>query len=161
MPESHPETTFLLSHCSAIHYSLLIHMVGNGSLASHSQSSCRKEEEGKQDAFKMWPGSCTHHMDVMSSHWPLLSHMTTLTCKGGLQLDCHGSRLNSRKKRREEYLVIFLYFVFFRAAPAAYGGPQARGLIGTTAAGLRHSHSHARSKPHLWPTPELMAIPDL
>ena len=34
----------------------------------------------------------------------------------------------------------------FRAAPAAYGGSQARGQIRATAAGLRHSHSNARSK---------------
>jgi len=31
----------------------------------------------------------------------------------------------------------------------ACGGSQARGLIGAVAAGLRHSHSNARSKPHL------------
>ena len=53
-------------------------------------------------------------------------------------------------------------FCLFRAAPMAYGGFQARGLIGAVAvaAGLRHSHSNARSKPHLWPTPQLMAMPD-
>ena len=35
----------------------------------------------------------------------------------------------------------------------AHGVSQARGLIGTTAAGLRHRNSHARSKPRLQPTP--------
>ena len=35
------------------------------------------------------------------------------------------------------------------AAPAAYGGSQARGLY--------HSHSNARSKPRLRPTPQLTA----
>ena len=56
----------------------------------------------------------------------------------------------------------FLVFVFllFRAAPTACGGSQARGLIGAVAAGLRHSHSNARSKPHLQPTPQLTATPD-
>ena len=32
-------------------------------------------------------------------------------------------------------------FGLFRATPAAYGSSQARGLIGTTAASLHHSHS--------------------
>ena len=31
----------------------------------------------------------------------------------------------------------------------AYGSSQARGQIGATAAGLHHSHSNARSEPHL------------
>ena len=34
---------------------------------------------------------------------------------------------------------IFCLFVFSGAAPVAYGGSQARGLIGAVAAGLRHS----------------------
>ena len=51
-------------------------------------------------------------------------------------------------------------FLLFRAAPAAYGGSQARGPIGTTAAGLHHSHRNMGSKPRLQPTPQLMATPD-
>ena len=45
----------------------------------------------------------------------------------------------------------FFFFVFclFRAALAAYGGSQARGPIGATAAGLPHSHSNTGSEPHL------------
>ena len=41
----------------------------------------------------------------------------------------------------------FFLFVFclFRAAPAAYGGSQARGSVGATAAGLHPSHSNAGS----------------
>ena len=46
----------------------------------------------------------------------------------------------------------FLNFIFvfclFRAAPVAYGGSQARGLIGAIAASLHHSHSSARSLTH-------------
>ena len=42
----------------------------------------------------------------------------------------------------------------------AYGGSQARGLIATAAAGLRHCHSNARSKPRLRPTPQPTAMPD-
>ena len=36
----------------------------------------------------------------------------------------------------------------FRAAPAAYGGSQARGQIGAVAAHLHHSHSSASSLTH-------------
>ena len=46
------------------------------------------------------------------------------------------------------------------AAPAAYGGSQARGLIGAVATGLHQSHSNAGSKPRLQPTPQLTATPD-
>ena len=55
------------------------------------------------------------------------------------------------------YKSVFCFFfclLFFRAAPAAYGGSQARGPIGSTAASLCQSHSNARSKQHLQPTPQ-------
>ena len=58
---------------------------------------------------------------------------------------------------------LFFFFFFFgllRATPVAYGGSQARGLIGAVAASLRHSHSNARSEPRLQPTLQLMATPD-
>ena len=42
--------------------------------------------------------------------------------------------------------VCFLAFCLFRAAPAAYGGSQARGGIGATAASLHHSHNNASSE---------------
>ena len=55
----------------------------------------------------------------------------------------------------------FLFFSFFRAAPAAYGGSQARGQIGALAVGHSHSHSNMESKPCLQPTPQLTATADL
>ena len=60
-------------------------------------------------------------------------------------------------------LFFFLFFFFpclFKAAPAACGGSQARGLIRAVAAGLYHSHNNARSEPHLRPTPQLTVPPD-
>ena len=54
----------------------------------------------------------------------------------------------------------FFFFLLFRAVPAAYGGSQARGLIGVTAAGLHHSHSNSGYELCLPPTPQLMATPD-
>ena len=46
------------------------------------------------------------------------------------------------------YFVLVL-FCFFRAAPVAYGSFQARGRIRAAGAGLHHSHSNAKPKPHL------------
>ena len=40
---------------------------------------------------------------------------------------------------------LLLLFLLFKAAPMAYGGSQARGPIGATAASLHHSHSNTRS----------------
>ena len=53
----------------------------------------------------------------------------------------------------------FLPF-FFRATPAAYGSSWVRGQIGAAAASLCHSHSNARSEPHLQTLTQLVATPD-
>ena len=53
-----------------------------------------------------------------------------------------------------------LFFAISWAAIVAYGGSQARGLIGAVAAGLRQSHSNMGSEPHLQPTPQLTATLD-
>ena len=61
-------------------------------------------------------------------------------------------------------LSLSLFFSLFRATlVAAYMTPssQARCQIRDTAAGLRCSHSNTGSKPHLWPTSQLMAMLDL
>ena len=69
---------------------------------------------------------------------------------------------------------VFCFFVFLSfvvvvvvavvaiswAAPAAYGGSQARGLIGAVVPSLRQSHSNAGCEPSLQPTPQLTATPD-
>ena len=47
---------------------------------------------------------------------------------------CTGDR-----KRSGEMRVLFFFFLLFRAAPAAYGGYQARGQIGAGATSLHHS----------------------
>ena len=51
---------------------------------------------------------------------------------------------------------IYLFSFFFRAKPMAYRSSQAKGQIGTAAAGLHHGHSNTSSKPHLPPTPQLL-----
>jgi len=52
------------------------------------------------------------------------------------------------------------FFAFCSAAFEAYGGSQARALIGAITAGLHHSHSNTGSKPHLQAAPQFMAAPD-
>ena len=42
--------------------------------------------------------------------------------------------------------LIYLFIVFSRAVPTAYGGSQARGLIGAIATGLHQSHSNVGSE---------------
>ena len=70
--------------------------------------------------------------------------------------------------------LFFYFFIFFClfvvivvvvvaiswAAPTAYGGSQARGLIGAVATSLRQSHSNAGSKPNLQPTLQFTPMPD-
>ena len=64
------------------------------------------------------------------------------------------------QKKLSFKIFFFCLFVFFRAASAAYGSSQARRRIQAVAASLHHSHSNARSKPYLQPTPQLTAMPD-
>ena len=58
------------------------------------------------------------------------------------------------------FFLAFWLFGFYGCTCGIRGGSQARGPIRAVAAGLYHSHSNARSEPHLWPTPQLMAMPD-
>lgn len=57
-------------------------------------------------------------------------------------------------------LSLFFFFWLLRAALAAYGGSQARDIIGATAAGLHYNHSNARSEPCLQPILQLTTTPD-
>ena len=56
--------------------------------------------------------------------------------------------------------IFFCLFAFSTAAPTTYGGFQAKGPVGAVATSIHQSHSNAESKPHLQPTPQLMATPD-
>ena len=61
-----------------------------------------------------------------------------------------------------QYFILFdfLIFYFFEGCTCSIWRFPGYGRIGAAAAGLHHSHSNARSEPHLWPIPQLMAIPD-
>ena len=58
------------------------------------------------------------------------------------------------------YFYFILFFCYFRARPTAYGGSQARGPIGATAASLHNSHSNTGSKPPLRLKPQLTVMTD-
>ena len=74
---------------------------------------------------------------------------------------CVASVLNHEFKYFIDFIILFYFILFhlfylcFRATHATYGGSQARSVIRATAASLCHSHSNARSKPCLWPVPQL------
>ena len=57
-------------------------------------------------------------------------------------------------------LLLLLLFCLFRAALAAYGNSQARGLVGATAASLPYSHSNIGCELRLRPMPQLTAMMD-
>ena len=53
------------------------------------------------------------------------------------------------------FLFFFVFLPFLGLLPMAYGGFQARGLIGAVATGLHYSQSNTRSEPYLQPIPQL------
>ena len=61
-------------------------------------------------------------------------------------------------------LISFFFFICLFAiswaTPAAYGGSQTRGLMGTVATSLHQSHSNAGSELRLQTIPQLKATPD-
>ena len=71
-----------------------------------------------------------------------------------------GKHIHYLPNKKKLFFFFFWLFGFSRAAPVAYGGSQAKGLIGAVAAGLHQSHSNTRSEPSLRPTPQLLATPD-
>ena len=71
-------------------------------------------------------------------------------------------KIKVNRDRNSIFIYLFIYHLFFRAAPTAYGGSQARGPIGAVASGLHHSHSNVGSelRLHLRPIPQITAMPD-
>ena len=66
-------------------------------------------------------------------------------CKWWKKLLFNFPFITHRKSTGFTSFIFFLSFCIFRAAHMAYGGSQARGLIGAVAAGLHHSHSGSDS----------------
>ena len=68
---------------------------------------------------------------------------------------------NNNNKNNHVCVCIYIcLFAFSRAAPMAYGGSPARGLVRAVAASLHQCHSNAGFKPHLQTTPQLTAMFD-
>ena len=78
----------------------------------------------------------------------------------GLSQENASHRIANFHPQRRGFFFVCLFVCLFGAAPVAYGGSQARGLVGAVAAGLHHSHSNARLGPRLQTTPQLMATLD-
>ena len=100
-----------------------------------------------------WGGVCLRHVEVSLSnpcHSSILSH-----CSYNAR-----SLTHCTTRELQDKLLFFLAFCLYRATPSAYGGSQVRGPIRTVAASLCQSHSNARSKLSLSPTPQLTATPD-
>ena len=66
----------------------------------------------------------------------------------------NGNRKQRKIKEKNVSCSLLISLFFLMATPLAYGSSWARGQIGAAAAGLRHSHSHVVSEPHLRPTPQ-------
>ena len=85
--------------------------------------------------------TCTSSMSSKINKFSLLHHKICAPCRKCMLTTTWN------------LLLLLLLFCFFGAALLAYGGSQARGLIGTTAAGLHHNHRNTRFEPCLQPTP--------
>ena len=74
--------------------------------------------------------------------WPAFLGMTWL--RGYV---CFDHSLSSVGEGHVESLLFYVIFLLFRATLTAYGGSQAWGRIGATAAGPCYSHSNAGAEP--------------
>ena len=101
------------------------------------------------ECFLNWTHSCKQHADGKTE--PSVPHLTPKpSTTHSLPLQ---GWLNWPPTPYSSFTPPPFFFVF-RATPATYEGSQARGLIEATATRLHHSHSNARSKQRLWPTPQ-------
>ena len=151
-----------------------IYFVGQAAAAHHIQQPTRETEltEKKKKStslqFTWYPQTQGARSWTVLGLWkeaadPFLQHCAVLQGQTPLL----GVLLVSRWLSRQHVLtsVFFCFFCFFlfafsRAAPTAYGGSQAKGLIGAVATGPHQSHSNAGFEPCLRPTPQLTATSD-
>ena len=105
-----------------------------------------------------WLSSCLEHLWILTEeHLILVAAFIKYICMGRLfQL----LRLSFLSHRMRVMLVRLFVYCFLQPHLKHMEVARARGRTGAAAAGLRHSHSNARSEWCLWPTPQLMAMPD-
>ena len=88
-----------------------------------------------------------------------LGYIFLMSCSSAVQMNYDVSHVIFNFLTFYFFIYLFIYlFCLFRAAPVAYGGSQARGLIRAVAASLRQSHINARSEPSLQPAQQLTAM---
>ena len=87
------------------------------------------------------------HNSIPSANSPL--PLCPYLHRVAIQIHCIKSRDDGFNALSWPFLFFFNFFLF-RATPSAYGGSQARSLIGATAAGLCQSHSNTGSERCLW-----------
>jgi len=88
-------------------------------------------------------------------------HAAVVTCTADVaMLDPPMHNTGTSQGEKILFFFVVVSFCLFRAMLMAYGGSQARGLIRAVAADLHHSPSNSGSKPHLQPTPHLVAMLD-
>ena len=116
---------------------------------------------------ELWGNSSIVGFCLLIFCWGLCLYSSKILACNFLFLCCLYMVLVSHKlvfSKLIEWICSLLFNLFFlsfsTATPTAHGGTQARVLIRATAAGLHHSHSNARSEPHLQPPPQLLATWD-
>ena len=132
-------------------------------LTTTLQHSFGSTSHGNQRRKRIQIGKEEGKLALFADHMILYLENPKDSTRKLLELICEFGKVAGYKINTQK-LMAFLFFVFFFAiswaAPAAYGGPQARGLIGAIATNLRQSHINAGSEPHLRPTPQLTTTPD-
>ena len=72
----------------------------------------------------------------------------------------YGPSVNKTSQKAQQPRVCFVLFCFFKGCICSVWRFPGYGLNRAAATGLHHSHSNARSKPGLRPTPQLTTMPD-
>ena len=111
--------------------------------------------QNKHKYFEIWCLLSYTHILVMCGCVYVLIRLSQLGCK----FNKHGLKLGRKNQDNFKFAHIYqqkfsFFFFFFLsfcywAAPSAYGGSRARGLIGAVATGLHQSHSNVGSEPRL------------
>ena len=115
-----------------------------------------REEEGRKrkNVLPMFSSrsfmlSCLMFMSL--SHFEFIFVHGVRVCSSFIDLYATVQVSQQHFLKRKDCLFPFFFFwslPFSWVTPTAYGGSQARGLIGAVAASLRQSHTNAGSKPH-------------
>ena len=112
---------------------------GGGGQEQSGQFSLPKSCSSSKTQLISSPQCSSRDAPAPSPHLSFLSSLRSIPCASLVM-----SGFLSTYSVSDTIHVYFFFFIFlFRAVPLAYGGSQARGRIGATAAGLRHSHSNS------------------